>query len=111
MVQATSQHFGILQTCHTCTLCMRYQQLHCYQLCCGDSLADQIEVRPGEIILRQSVPSLTPALPTHVYRYTVLYIPNRSIVWLRLLLIKVSHFHIVNITKFHDSEPSLRSSV
>ena len=63
------------------TLCMRYQQLQCYQLCCGDGLADHIEVGPGEMILRESIPSLTPATPTNVYRY----IPSCSIVYLLLL--------------------------
>ena len=78
MVQATSHHLGNFTDL---PYTLRYQQLHCYQLCCGDSLADQMEVGPGEIILWQSFPSLTPAIPTHVYRYTVLYIPNCSIVY------------------------------
>lgn len=51
------------------TLSMRYQQLQCYQLCDGEGVkADYLEVGPGEMVLREMIPSLGVDTPLHVYR-------------------------------------------
>ncbi len=77
------------------TLSMRYQQLQCYQLCDGEGITEnRIEVGPGSMIVRESIPSLGSQTPRHVYRY-VLTLPNKMHgIWCMWSVIVYMHVHV-----------------